>query len=566
MAQAPAGKTPAPTSGRPDAGGGSGGPRALTTAGGLKGRLERLAGAAARLCGARCGLIAWRRPGPRPGLWLALAGCAVPEPARLAALEEALAGRCWGRPAVWPEPGFELPPGEPVRSLLTAPIRQGRTTIGLLGLADRRGRDFQEGDLSLAAEVAACAAASLAAAQERRGARRLARRLGAMAAAGRELLASLEREPRPEAVVEAAKRLLGARLAILVVLDEEARLVQGFGDWATACPVDAGLRLASFAAKYLRAHPVIDNRLGAGSFLPPGHVPLTCALGVSLPLGTHHAGCLVLANKPGGFSPEDGRLAALLAPHALVALTGSAEGDQAARVRLAALQEASHELKTPLSALALCHDLLASGRLGPLNERQRQAVEGGRRSLERLRSEHGRLLDLACLRGWQPAQPLRRVDLAALLRESVAAALPLASARGVAVELEAPESLPLQGEPEGLRKVVGNLLSNALKYNRPGGRVSLRAFRDARGIHLVVADTGLGLGQEERAHLFEAFYRGRAAELSGAQGQGLGLFIVRRGIERHRGHIEVESSPGAGTTFTVTLPATPGGPPPGPAD
>jgi signal transduction histidine kinase len=218
------------------------------------------------------------------------------------------------------------------------------------------------------------------------------------------------------------------------------------------------------------------------------------------------------------------------------------------------LRSLSHELKTPLSALALCHDLLDSERLGPLNDRQRQALDGGRRSLARLRADYARMVETICSPEWRANSLLIDVDLAAVAREAVAAIEPLAAARGLEVECDLPERIPLRGDRERLRQLLGNLLSNAVKYNRPGGRIVLRARREGADVRVEVSDTGLGVSEEEHGLLFEEHYRGSSAADSGAHGDGLGLAIVKRAVELHGGRISLESQQGRGTTFTVMLP------------
>jgi signal transduction histidine kinase len=525
---------------------------ALTGGGEPEAELRRLLAAALRLCRAQSGLLALRPPGPP----LLLAGSGKsPGPEDAGRLSAVLAERFRGKLAIWKEAGFEpFWPGQPV-NFLSAPVRSGEADYGLLGLARKRG-GFSASDLELAAQVASCAAACLVSAEQRARAEQALTHLEALWRLGRDLLAELRLEP----VLAAAKQLTGAELGMVAIFDGEARLIQSFGDGSEKCRVDPRLRCPRFLAKYLGPSPVIANDL-TSSHLPQGHLPVTSALSVALPVGPQHSGCLMLANKPGGgFSPQDARLLETLAPCALLALlaeegpgaTEAAAGSS--RAHREALRDLGHELKTPLSALALCHDLLASGRLGPLRPKQRHALQSARGSLDRLRAACTRMVDLACLR-WCPRANLRQVDLAEVAREAVAAIEPLATQQGLVLEAEVPGSLPIQGDAERLRQLLDNLLSNAVKYTRPGGRVRLRAFAGAGGVRVEVADTGLGIGQGERERVFDRFFRGSSARHSAAQGHGLGLSIVREIVEMHGGSLNLESSPGAGTTFSIALPS-----------
>ena len=114
---------------------------------------------------------------------------------------------------------------------------------------------------------------------------------------------------------------------------------------------------------------------------------------------------------------------------------------------------------------------------------------------------------------------------------------------------------PLQASLDPLRieQVAGNLISNALKYSPQGGKVEVRLEQRADEVVLAVTDHGLGMSPEDQARLFQPFRRGLSRE--DIPGVGLGLFVVRRIVEAHRGRIEVESSPGAGSTFRIRLPS-----------
>jgi signal transduction histidine kinase len=104
--------------------------------------------------------------------------------------------------------------------------------------------------------------------------------------------------------------------------------------------------------------------------------------------------------------------------------------------------------------------------------------------------------------------------------------------------------------------MIDNLLTNALKFTPPGGRVEVRGFERDAAVCVQVVDTGMGISQADQERLFERFFRTSEASAAAIQGTGLGLSIVAAIVEAHGGSIEVESELGAGTTFTVVLPAT----------
>ena len=125
---------------------------------------------------------------------------------------------------------------------------------------------------------------------------------------------------------------------------------------------------------------------------------------------------------------------------------------------------------------------------------------------------------------------------------------------GLAFKTEIATDLPeINGDADKLKQLTINLISNAIKYNRPNGNILLATNADPDGIKIVVRDTGTGMLPEHVESLFEKFYRIPGSETK-AKGTGLGLSIVKKIVEGHRGDIEVESEIGKGTTFTVFLP------------
>jgi two-component system sensor histidine kinase BaeS len=109
------------------------------------------------------------------------------------------------------------------------------------------------------------------------------------------------------------------------------------------------------------------------------------------------------------------------------------------------------------------------------------------------------------------------------------------------------------GDADRLRQVIGNLVSNALRYTPAGGRVTLRAWGEGKQVRIAVSDTGPGIAPKDQTHLFDRFYRADVARDRASGGSGLGLAIARALVEAHGGEIWVESALGEGTTFTIIL-------------
>ncbi len=215
------------------------------------------------------------------------------------------------------------------------------------------------------------------------------------------------------------------------------------------------------------------------------------------------------------------------------------------------LSDASHELRTPTSIIRSYCDVTLS--------RERTAKEY-RDTLAKVSETVNRMCDIinrilvisrldAKTMRWEPVQ----VDLFAVMKDVVKLLEPAAAGKGVALNLKLEgEAVEVRGDREGLTEVLTNIVENAIKYNKPGGRVDVAVKEDAEGAVVRVADTGIGIPEGEKEKIFDRFYRVDASR-GVTIGSGLGLSIVRTIVEAHGGSIEVESD-GRGSVFTVRIP------------
>lgn len=217
----------------------------------------------------------------------------------------------------------------------------------------------------------------------------------------------------------------------------------------------------------------------------------------------------------------------------------------------------AHELKTPLNTLTLYTETLV-GKEGASEEFRGEACGVIQDEVERLSSMIHTLLGIARIESGQVALERQRVVPDAFLQDLLDAASRPAAGRRLNLRLEIPRDLPvIHIDKELLRVALNNLLTNAIKYNREDGDVALVAEETSDAIVFRVRDTGVGIADEEREHIFEKFFRSSSPAISAVEGHGLGLTLARQIVELHGGEIRVESAPGDGSEFSILLPKTP---------
>ena len=215
----------------------------------------------------------------------------------------------------------------------------------------------------------------------------------------------------------------------------------------------------------------------------------------------------------------------------------------------------SHELRTPLTSIRGYLELLLEeapeAGLGATHVDWLNIID--RNAVRLLRLVEDLLLKAQDAAG---AITLDRteVDITAVVEHCIQAGIPVATARGIALEHETEQLEPVSADPVRIGQVIDNLVSNALKFTPPGGRVDVRAFAHGAGVRIEVADTGVGIPEDEQERLFERFYRTAQAQSAAVPGAGLGLSIAKAIVEGHGGAISCRSVDGDGTTFVVDLP------------
>ncbi|HUG01397.1 MAG TPA: PAS domain-containing sensor histidine kinase [Longimicrobiales bacterium] len=233
-----------------------------------------------------------------------------------------------------------------------------------------------------------------------------------------------------------------------------------------------------------------------------------------------------------------------------------AEAEAASRSKSEFLAAMSHELRTPLSSIGAYIDILAYGIQGPLNEAQRDAVERIRRGQQHLLALINDLLNFGMVDAGRISYHIAPVHLCEVIESVMPLIEPLAHGRRIAVDWQARDAdVVALADRTRLEQVLLNLVSNAIKYNEPGGSVAVRhVLRDGRAI-MEVSDTGAGIPAEDTEAIFEPFTQLGRSLTSPHEGTGLGLAISRDLARGMNGDLTVRSAVGEGSTFTLTLPA-----------
>jgi signal transduction histidine kinase len=247
---------------------------------------------------------------------------------------------------------------------------------------------------------------------------------------------------------------------------------------------------------------------------------------------------------------------ALECPQDEIKVLADAFDDMLARLERAFEQQdrfvgdAAHELRTPLATLRTNLEVIQADPDATLSDYREMtfALERALTRLERL------VAGLLLLASAEKQMAPEEVSLGPLLEEVLLELKPLADERQVSLHLDGEIGMGVRGDGRLLASAFGNLVENGIRYNHPGGKVTVSPCREGDWAMIAVADTGIGISEEEQAHIFDRFYRADRSRSRHRGGAGLGLSIVAHVIQQHGGQVEVESTPGVGSTFTVRLP------------
>jgi len=339
--------------------------------------------------------------------------------------------------------------------------------------------------------------------------------------------------------------------------------------------------LTAPSPKTLRTHAATDA--SERQLLSLLGVPMAVVAGVIPHAGP--AGCLLLGGVTDDATDSRGdeELVAILANQLATAVENSAlyegaweakqELERKVRERTHELAEAnsalvrlnqaksnfvsavSHELRTPLAAIKGYASLLGTGQFGALAKSQAERVAKIEKHADLLTQLINNLLDIARIESGRVAMEHRPIAVEEFFATITDLVRPQLEAKRIRYAADLDGITQLVGDAQHLQRVFVNLLSNAIKYTPEGGHIRVGLRRDGASVLATVSDTGSGIPAEDLPKLFQEFYRAADPINQHIEGTGLGLALAKRIVDAHQGHITVQSEPGKGSTFSVTLPA-----------
>ena len=221
------------------------------------------------------------------------------------------------------------------------------------------------------------------------------------------------------------------------------------------------------------------------------------------------------------------------------------------------LSNVSHELKTPMISVMGYIGMMLKEKVGSLTEQQREFLQTSYKNLLKLGKNIDDLLDLAALGIHKEAWTFEPIDLTKVIEFSCSTVEPLAKEHQIQLEVQLPKDpVMVSGVEDKLNQLFDNLLTNAIKYNRQGGKIGVNLRQDSDYTYTCIMDTGVGISHQSLKEVFTRHFQENTKPLGNAKGLGIGLSLAQEIVNLHRGEIHLESELGKGTTFTVKLPKT----------
>ncbi|HOJ33493.1 MAG TPA: ATP-binding protein [Candidatus Hydrogenedentes bacterium] len=257
---------------------------------------------------------------------------------------------------------------------------------------------------------------------------------------------------------------------------------------------------------------------------------------------------------PKPFTPSELKsTVAKAAKHFIITRQAQRLAEERRRVRFEFISLVAHELKAPINAVEGYLSVLRSGVAGDDPKTREEILDRCVQRLGGMRKIINDLLDLTRIESGNKRRELTEVNVCDVARTVIETALPSAQGRNISIHLDAEAPVIMTADRSEIEMILGNLVTNAVKYNRDNGKVTVQIRKRDGEVVMSVTDTGIGLTEEERAKLFQDFVRIKNEKTRNILGSGLGLSIVKKLVTLYAGEIRVKSQPDVGSTFTVIL-------------
>jgi GAF domain-containing protein len=472
-----------------------------------------------------------------------------------------------------------------VRSLLSVPLCRQTEVVGQIGVSHRAVGAFTDSHVELLQTFAAQAVIAIENVRlfnelQARTAQltRSVEQLTALGEVSRALSSTLDLETVLQTIVARANQLAGTdacsvseydeateefHLRATNNLDEEVVAVarrtpirKGEGVQGRMALTRQPVQIPDIATQHAYGGPLRDVLLRSGT---------RALLAIPLLREDHLVGSLTVTRKTAGeFPPEVIELLTTFATQSALAIQNarlfreiedkSRQLEVASRHKSQFLANMSHELRTPLNAILGYTELISDHIYGEVPEKMREVLERVEKSGRHLLGLINDILDLSKIEAGQLTLNLNDYAMQDVVRSVASATESLAREKGLALEVAVPDDLPIgRADERRLMQVLLNLVGNAIKFTETG-KVAIRAELAGDAFQVAVADTGPGIAEGDREKIFEEFQQADTAVAKTKGGTGLGLAIARRIIEMHGGRLGLESTVGAGSTFSFTVP------------
>lgn len=257
---------------------------------------------------------------------------------------------------------------------------------------------------------------------------------------------------------------------------------------------------------------------------------------------------------PKPFTPDELKtVVQKAANHAALTEHAKQLAEERKQVRFQFISVLSHELKSPINAVESYLKIIREHSAGDDPKVYEHMLDRCLTRIEYMKKLIADLLDMTRIESGQRKREIVPVVISEAAKTAIDSVEPDAREKGIEFDLEVEDERAFMADRSEIEIILNNLISNAVKYNKENGKVSVRIIYEEEKVRISVSDTGIGLSEEEREKLFNDFVRIKKAETKKILGSGLGLSIVKKIVDVYRGTVTVTSEPGKGSTFTVTL-------------